>query len=460
MSDSAELQVTQLPIAAGLQVTVPADWQMLTTVVLAEQGDWFEHELRFVRAWLRPGMAVVDVGANFGQYTLPCAHLVGPTGRVWSFEPAGLPLACLRQSLESNALTAVTLSEKALSDHAGQARLAIESNPEFCRLTEDGPAGEMVPVSTLDLELAAADHPIDFLKLDAEGGELRILAGGAAFFAAHDPLVMFALQHAEGQTDALIDAFHGLRMDIYRLLPGPNLLVPYDPAASQDPFLLNLFACRSTRAGLLAAEGRLARERAEPPSSSPEEDLATVQDRLAASPWAHTFWPGGLPAGPAKDLRAVADVVRSEETARPAGERWALLERAMSSLVGTDHVPGLFTAARAAMALGAQRESCGLLLQAGGALLAAARSGRLTNLDRLFLPPDPAHDLLDPLGQPATSLWVMLDEALVARGAYSIYFDLENIGPILVRLARNPLRSAATQRRLEAADQWQQATGQ
>jgi hypothetical protein len=45
--------------------------------VLLEQEDWFEKEIAFVRRLLRSGMRAVDIGANYGTYTLAMARAVG-----------------------------------------------------------------------------------------------------------------------------------------------------------------------------------------------------------------------------------------------------------------------------------------------------------------------------------------------------------------------------------------------
>lgn len=72
-------------IPGGLTVDVPNNSRLMTPFILAEQGDWFEAEIHFIRRWLKPGMAVVDVGANYGLYTLTCAELVGPQGKLWAY---------------------------------------------------------------------------------------------------------------------------------------------------------------------------------------------------------------------------------------------------------------------------------------------------------------------------------------------------------------------------------------
>jgi hypothetical protein len=49
---------------------------------LIEQEDLFEKEIAFVRRLLQPSMRAIDVGANYGTYTLAMARAAGPKGRV------------------------------------------------------------------------------------------------------------------------------------------------------------------------------------------------------------------------------------------------------------------------------------------------------------------------------------------------------------------------------------------
>ena len=66
----------------GVTIALPDNLSVISTYVLLEQHDWFEDEIRFLRALIKPGMRALDVGANFGVYTLALAHAVGSTGRV------------------------------------------------------------------------------------------------------------------------------------------------------------------------------------------------------------------------------------------------------------------------------------------------------------------------------------------------------------------------------------------
>ena len=75
-------EATVLFMVDGVQVVVPDSLDLITPYVLREQLDFFEDELRFVRLVLQPGHKVVDVGANYGVYTLSMAKRVGATGHV------------------------------------------------------------------------------------------------------------------------------------------------------------------------------------------------------------------------------------------------------------------------------------------------------------------------------------------------------------------------------------------
>lgn len=246
-------------IAGGVTVVAPARIDLLTPYVLLEQEDWFEDEIRFMRARLAPGSRCVDIGANYGCYTLALAKAAGAAGHVWSVEPSSATAAWLRQSVEVNELAHVTIVQAALSDRVGTARLSIADNSELNSLSGSGPSEE---VSLTTLDALAAEHgwaDIDFVKLDAEGEEERIVAGGAGFLAAQSPLVMFEIRHGERLNLALADRLAAAGYAPYRLLPGDNVLVPWDRAVPLDPFQLNLFACKPDRAAGLERAGALLR---------------------------------------------------------------------------------------------------------------------------------------------------------------------------------------------------------
>ena len=97
-----------IEITDGLQVVVPQSNALLTPFVLKEQGDWFEDEIRFIRRLIQPDMNIVDIGANYGLYTLS-SSLKASAGKVWAFEPTATVMECLRESISINGLNNVVL---------------------------------------------------------------------------------------------------------------------------------------------------------------------------------------------------------------------------------------------------------------------------------------------------------------------------------------------------------------
>ena len=50
-------------------------------------GEFEKSTFSLYKSILREGDVVLDVGANIGDQTLPIAKLIGPTGKVFAFEP-------------------------------------------------------------------------------------------------------------------------------------------------------------------------------------------------------------------------------------------------------------------------------------------------------------------------------------------------------------------------------------
>src|SRR3954468_25099344 len=59
----------------------------LLGAMLERYGEYSESQVDIFRQQLRPGMTVVEVGANIGAQTLAFAQAVGSEGRVMAFEP-------------------------------------------------------------------------------------------------------------------------------------------------------------------------------------------------------------------------------------------------------------------------------------------------------------------------------------------------------------------------------------
>jgi len=62
---------------------------------------------------LKPGMTVADVGAGFGAWTMRFSRWIGPAGRVYASDIGAAQLAALRDAVQRERLTNVTVLEGA-----------------------------------------------------------------------------------------------------------------------------------------------------------------------------------------------------------------------------------------------------------------------------------------------------------------------------------------------------------
>ena len=253
-----------LTIVNDVKVTVPSSPRLMTNYILQEQGDWFEDEIHFIRHFIKPGMKVIDIGANYGLYSLSIAKIAGPSGKIWAFEPTPSTAACLKKSIDANNFSNIELIQLGLSDRFGSASFYTSPNSELNSLSKEATAGdnvEEISLVTLDHCLAQYDwQDIDFIKLDAEGEEAKILSQGHKTLSALSPLIMFELKHLSSVNLPLIKQFKDLGYESYRLIPGLNVLVPFDPSKAADPYLLNLFCCKEDKAKELEGKGLLVRQ--------------------------------------------------------------------------------------------------------------------------------------------------------------------------------------------------------
>lgn len=149
-------------------------------------GRYAPMEGALVRASLAPGDTFVDVGANFGYFTLLAAAVVGPAGVVVALEPDPRMAEELRGNVERNGLERVRVLPVAASDREGRATLAGfaegDRNWGVSSLLDGGEAGAAprfeVPCAPLDALLD--DVGIDgvaLVKVDVEGAEWTVLRG-------------------------------------------------------------------------------------------------------------------------------------------------------------------------------------------------------------------------------------------------------------------------------------------
>ena len=158
----------------------PADY----VSVNAYRGIYERPEIAILSMLIRQGDTVVDVGANIGYFAVTFSRLVGPKGRVLACEPSPLCLDRLKSACDGSGASNVKVLGTALGARSGSAPLAHYDEEQQLGLgslqRDPGRSKSIdVPVSRLDdLLKAEAIREVDLIKIDVEGHEPEVLAGG------------------------------------------------------------------------------------------------------------------------------------------------------------------------------------------------------------------------------------------------------------------------------------------
>lgn len=185
------------------------------------------YPLEFVR---RPLRTVFDIGANMGLFSLLCAeHFGDELEQVVAVEPSRRTFRRLQRNIERNRLAArVRMLNAAVDAVPGRAALRLgaahySSSLEPAKV--QNPRGtQLVQATTLDeLKRRFAVQSLDVLKIDVEGSELGVLAGGKALLAVTQTL--------------FVEAHRGFcgRADLEQVLfPYGFRLAPWDDSMARD----------------------------------------------------------------------------------------------------------------------------------------------------------------------------------------------------------------------------------
>lgn len=189
-----------------------------------------------LRAMVRPGDLVYDVGANIGLYTRMCAAL--GAGEVIAFEP----VAANRELHGRNAALGglrqrVRCLDVALSDRDEEADFQLDdmqstsgtldrvtggAASEGRRNLDLAPRTAKVLCRKLDSLVSGGElPPPDLMKLDVEGAEAMVLRGGRNVLATHPVRIVLELHGADVAREAaglLLDLGYACRAAVIREL--------------------------------------------------------------------------------------------------------------------------------------------------------------------------------------------------------------------------------------------------
>ena len=195
-----------------------------------------------------------DVGANNGAYTSYLRKLV-PAATIYAFEPHPLSFEYLRKATTD---VKTILINQALSDKPGRMQLfdlaghdgstQASLSHDAVKLFSEGVVEHEVSVTTLDdfMDAQRIDR-IDYLKIDTEGFDLKVLLGASrALAAGRIGTIQFEFIPANVITNVRMRDFISLlsQHTIYRVCLNGELLplTPYDVKRVEIYVMQNLIA--------------------------------------------------------------------------------------------------------------------------------------------------------------------------------------------------------------------------
>lgn len=233
----------------GLVVEGPIDsWSTLNQI---ESGRLEPYEVELFTQSLRPGMTVVDVGANIGYYSLIAGRAVGPSGRIYAFEPDPRTAKSLRANVAANGLETITVLERVVSDRPGRVELLQTASAPHTGLyppiSGEAVVG-VVPVDAVTLDEVLDGARVDVMKLDVEGHEPAVLRGMEKTLECSPNLCLFlefspeAIARAGEPPDALLEELRALFASVRVIDERAAQLVEATPEVLQR--LTNLMCSR------------------------------------------------------------------------------------------------------------------------------------------------------------------------------------------------------------------------
>lgn len=200
----------------------------------------------------RQSKCIYDIGAHVGIFSL-AAYSANPRADIVAFEPVDFIFARLLVNLFANGANRVDARQLALSNANQWAEINLRLGPQILSTGSSIEDHENIPegatkrwIQTVDLETAADGKDIDLMKIDVEGHEMAVLAGGRSTFERCKPLVLCEVLPREFRSEKhgseVMEYFAELGYDSYAISEKTKKLTPFmrgdAPTAGVKNYLL------------------------------------------------------------------------------------------------------------------------------------------------------------------------------------------------------------------------------
>jgi FkbM family methyltransferase len=242
-----EISLTLTRDSGNSRVTLSLDPEQMSQRFMLNDltaGRLYESETsQFLGAVLGSGDTFIDVGAHVGYFSMLAAAVVGPAGRVISFEPDTSNYSHLLEHVERNSAAQVLPVPMAVGaeprvadffvnddNDGGHGLWEVGSHPFNARSREARRTRKVFLTTLDDFVGSGGARRVKAIKIDAEGSETAVLAGARKLLEQHSvPFVVaeinrFALT-AMGTSEAALRGYMtALGYETYLFQPGQSVL--------------------------------------------------------------------------------------------------------------------------------------------------------------------------------------------------------------------------------------------
>jgi FkbM family methyltransferase len=166
---------------------------------IRESGKFESASIDLVKKLVKPGDVVLDIGANIGYYSVILAKAVGVTGKIFAFEPTHWYRTVLERNVEANKLQNITIVPIGLSNSAQILDIDIFHSSATLHAADDTEkplSSESIRLEPLDTFVAAQNFErIDFIKIDVDGHEPKVLEGAREILSKWRPKILLEVAH-------------------------------------------------------------------------------------------------------------------------------------------------------------------------------------------------------------------------------------------------------------------------
>ncbi len=179
-------------------------------------------EVEFLQSVLRPGMHVVEAGANRGVTAVAIAKQIGNEGHLYAFEPVPEFYGELKENLLRNDAENVRAYQLALSNRPGRIRFYKHGGGSGITRAQGAEVLYVEATTVTDFLAEQGEDGIDFLNLDCEGSELLVLQGARSILEEHGPQVFCEihrgyLRELNQSADDVVGLLSGLGYEVHPL---------------------------------------------------------------------------------------------------------------------------------------------------------------------------------------------------------------------------------------------------